>query len=65
MSDAATQLVRAYLHVNGYFTATEYPLVEAGRGQAPRSVTDIDLLAIRFGHRVAASLFVGPDGFMG
>ena len=53
MSDAATQLVRAYLHVNGYFTATEYPLVEAGRGQAPRSVTDIDLLAIRFGHRVA------------
>ena len=53
MSDAATQLVRAYLHLNGYFTATEYPLVEKSRGRAPRSVTDIDLLAIRLSHQLA------------
>ena len=53
MPDSATQLVRAYLHVNGYFTATEYPLVEKSSDKAPRSVTDIDLLAIRSGHRVA------------
>ena len=51
MTDAATQLVRAYLHINGYFTATEYPLVEQRRGKTPRSVTDIDVLATRFGHR--------------
>ena len=39
MPDSATQLVRAYLHVNGYFAATEYPLVEKSSGKAPRSVT--------------------------
>jgi hypothetical protein len=62
MSDPATQLVRAYLHINGYFTATEYPLVEKGRGTLPRSITDIDLLAIRFGHRAAdASVLAGND----
>jgi hypothetical protein len=27
--DNAVALVRAYLHVNGYFTVTEYPVVEA------------------------------------
>ena len=47
--DVATSLVQAYLHVNGYFTATDYPLVESGRDQAPRTLTDIDLLAVRFG----------------
>lgn len=47
--DVSTSLVQAYLHVNGYFTATDYPLVESGRDQAPRTLTDIDLLAVRFG----------------
>ncbi len=61
MSDPATQLVRAYLHINGYFTATEYPLVEKQRGTAPRSVTDIDLLAIRFGHRSADAAALGDS----
>jgi len=59
MSDPATQLVRAYLHINGYFSATEYPLVEKIHGAAPRSVTDIDLLAIRFGHRTADTMALG------
>lgn len=62
MSDPATQLVRAYLHINGYFTATEYPLVEKRRGSAPRSVTDIDLLAIRYGHRTADAAALGGSG---
>lgn len=47
--DAGTQLVQAYLHVNGYFTATDYPLVETRHDHAPRPLTDIDMLAVRFG----------------
>jgi len=47
--DVGTSLVQAYLHVNGYFTAADYPLVETGRDQTPRTLTDIDLLAVRFG----------------
>lgn len=45
--DVSTSLVQAYLHVNGYFTAAEYPLVESARDSAPRTVTDIDILAVR------------------
>lgn len=46
--DTAVALVQAYLHVNGYFTVTESPVLEAsGRGQV-RSVTDLDVLAYRF-----------------
>jgi hypothetical protein len=50
--DASTSLVEAYLHVNGYFTATDYPLVESVRGNSPRMLTDIDMLAVRFGRPV-------------
>lgn len=46
--DVSTSLVQAYLHVNGYFTATDYPLVESVRDQAPWMLTDIDMLAVRF-----------------
>jgi len=49
--DVSTQLVRAYLHVNGYFTTTEYPLVESRRAHPPRMRTDIDLMAVRFPRR--------------
>lgn len=48
MADAV-DLVRAYLHVNGYFTVTEYPVLEGLRGGGHRMVTDLDLLAFRFG----------------
>ncbi len=46
--DPAVQLVQAYLHVNGYFTAVEYPFVQATGDGGTRTVTDIDVLAFRF-----------------
>jgi len=52
--DTAVTLVRAYLHVNGYFTVVEYPVLEARKGGA-REVTALDVLAVRFpgaGHEV-------------
>ena len=53
--DTAVGLVQAYLNVNGYFTVAEYPVLEAsGKGPA-RTVTDLDILAVRFaraGHEV-------------
>ncbi len=52
MMDVGTQLVQAYLHVCGYFTATEYPLVESLGDQAPRTLTDIDMLAVRLARPV-------------
>ncbi len=47
MADAV-DLVRAYLHVNGYFTVTEYPVLEGVKGGSHRMVTDLDVLAFRF-----------------
>jgi hypothetical protein len=44
----AVDLVRAYLHVNGYFTVTEYPALERLTGGGHRMVTDLDVLAFRF-----------------
>lgn len=41
-------LVQAYLHVNGYFTVAEYPVLEAVRDEHARAVTDLDILAFRF-----------------
>lgn len=46
--DNAVVLVRAYLHVNGYFTVTEHPVLEASRHHGFRTVTDLDVLAFRF-----------------
>ena len=50
--DNAVALVQTYLRVNGYLTATEYPVVEAL--SAPhggfQAATDLDVLAFRFGH---------------
>ncbi|MBL4808873.1 MAG: hypothetical protein JKY43_02300 [Phycisphaerales bacterium] len=46
--DSAVALVESYLKINGYFVVTDYPIVELiGRGQV-RSITDIDILAVRF-----------------
>ncbi len=47
--DNAVSLVQAYLRVNGYFTVTEYPVVEAARSGGFQSATDLDILAFRFG----------------
>ena len=46
--DTAVGLVEAYLRVNGYFTVTEYPVVEAGTSGEFRTATDLDVLAFRF-----------------
>ena len=44
--DTAVALVQAYLHVNGYFTVVEHPVLELRAGQV-RTVTDLDVLAYR------------------
>lgn len=46
--DDAVGLVQVYLRLNGYFTVTEYPVVEALGGGGYRSATDLDILAVRF-----------------
>lgn len=46
--DNAVALVQAYLRVNGYFTVTEFPVLEEGRRGNVRTLTDLDLLAFRF-----------------
>lgn len=47
MADDAVALVRAYLHLNGYFTVTEYPVLEARSNETHRMATDIDVLGLR------------------
>lgn len=56
--DLAVSLVQTYLRVNGYFTVTEFPLVEAGEHDDYRSATDLDLLACRFPD--AGQVVLGP-----
>ncbi len=46
--DNAVTLVQAYLRLNGYFTVTEFPIVEAMKHGGHRTATDIDVLAFRF-----------------
>ncbi len=46
--DNAVALVQSYLHLNGYFTVTELPVIETGRSGIHRTATDIDVLAFRF-----------------
>lgn len=46
--DSAVALVQAYLYSNGYFTVTEYPVLEAIQHGNYRTTTDIDILAVRF-----------------
>jgi hypothetical protein len=59
MADAV-DLVRAYLHVNGYFTVSEYPVLEQQGGGGYRTVTDLDVLAFRFAG--AGPMPVAPGG---
>jgi len=51
--DVGTQLVQAYLQANGYFTVADYPLLEVAKSQQLRSVTDLDMLAVRFAGQFA------------
>lgn len=46
--DHAVALVETYLRVNGYFTVTEFPVIERMKNGDYRTVTDLDILAFRF-----------------
>ena len=46
--DHAVGIVEAYLQINGYFTVAEYPVIEARGKQHFGTLTDVDLLAVRF-----------------
>lgn len=46
--DSAVALTQAYLYANGYFTVTEYPVIEALRDGDYRSASDVDIIAVRF-----------------
>ena len=45
--DAAVAVVQAYLRFNGYFTVTEYDVIEALETGEYRTTTDIDVMAVR------------------
>src|SRR4051812_12756597 len=45
--DTGVGLVQAYLHLNGYLVLTEVP-VQMQSGDIYRTVTDLDVLAVRF-----------------
>lgn len=60
--DNAVALVRAYLHLNGYFTVTEFPVMEALRGGGYRTATDLDMLAFRFARAAGDPSMLGPGG---
>lgn len=56
--DNAVALVQSYLRLNGYFTVTEYPVLEAMKDGRYRMATDVDVVALRLpraGGIVAAS----------
>ena len=46
--NAGVRLVQAYLHLSGYFTVSELPVIRGLRGGGYQEVTDLDLLALRF-----------------
>lgn len=62
--DAAVSLVQAYLRVNGYFTVTEYPVLEALPRGGYQEATDLDILAVRFpgAGRLVPQAGGGPRG---
>lgn len=46
--NAGVRLVQTYLHLNGYFSVAELPVIRQSRGGEYREVTDLDLLALRY-----------------
>jgi hypothetical protein len=66
--DTAVSLVQSYLFANGFFTVTEYPILETLSPGDSRTVTDIDVLAIRFPgagdskrHATTSGIVLAPD----
>lgn len=70
--DTAVALVKSYLQANGFFTVTEYPILEMIEGTDTRTVTDIDVLALRFpgaggaeSKSTTGGLRIHPDPLLG
>lgn len=59
--DTAVAIVQAYLHLNGYLTVAEFPVV-AGDGRASEMLTDVDLVALRFPRAAAVGRVTNPPG---
>lgn len=57
--DNAVALVQAFLRLHGYLTVTEFPVVRPARGRGQECLTDLDVLAFRFGE--AAGRCGPPD----
>lgn len=65
--DTAVALIKTYLQANGFFTITEYPILES-IGPLTRNVTDVDVLALRLpgaggldSHSATTGLRIEPD----
>jgi len=69
--DTAVSLVQSYLYMNGYFTVTEYPVLEVLASGEYRTVTDVDVLALRLpgagGYEVSGGgvPLIAPDPALG
>ncbi len=70
--DTAVALVQSYLYANGFFTVTEYPILETIAPGTSRTVTDIDVLALRFpgagegdGDATTSGIVLAPDPKLG
>lgn len=59
--NAGVRLVQTYLHLNGYFSVVELPVIRQGRPGEYREVTDLDVLALRYPRAV----YVVPNGSPG
>ena len=62
--DAAIALVQTYLYANGFFTVTEYPVLEHMASSSPRTITDVDVLAVRFPGAGSISVDGDTGGFL-
>lgn len=61
--DVAVALVDIYLRINGYFTVTEYPVIEAKQFGGFRSATDLDVIAFRFPGAGMLTRSLHPENF--
>lgn len=59
--NAGVRLAQSYLHLNGYFSVAELPVIGHGRPGEYREVTDLDLLALRY----PRAEYVVPGGTRG
>lgn len=60
--DIAVDLVESYLRLNGYLTLSEFEVQARGERGEFETVTDVDIMAVRFPGRVfAGDPHAGPD----